>query len=316
MVHHLRCLPSLTRSHYLFSKLSKDFITSSTGKPIVNLPSSRINMSTISTTTAIATTQETTDYVFPPSPIPSVSIQVPEGSKPLRFPIHRIYCVGRNYSEHVQEMGGDPTKSVPTFFTKPADAVVESPAHLKYPLATQNLHYEVELVVCIGKGGVQIPIDSAMDHIFGYAVGLDLTKRDLQSAAKAKGMPWDCSKAFDESAPIGPIVPIEETALIGGMTTTSSMSDVEEEGSSRMLMSPQSVIQLSVNGIQKQYSSLDQMIWSVPQIIHQLSYQFHLQPGDLIFTGTPSGVGPIVPGDTIIGSVQGLPSVEMTLRKE
>jgi fumarylpyruvate hydrolase len=227
-------------------------------------------------------------FVFDPPPTPSAAI---EGST-QRFPIHRIYCVGRNYSEHVQEMGGDPTKSVPTFFTKPADAVVPTPATIAYPLATHDLNYEVELVVCIGKGGAMIPAELALDHIFGYAVGLDLTKRDLQTVAKAKGLPWDSSKAFDESAPLGAIVPAVGTA-----------HEQMTKG----------VIQLSVNGIQKQRATLDQMVWSIPQIIHQLSNRFHLQPGDLIFTGTPSGIGTIVPGDEIVGSVDGLPSVEMKL---
>jgi fumarylpyruvate hydrolase len=269
-------------------------------------------------TTTAAAAPTTTFFAFDPPPTPSVAIVSPvptgaagEGSieqqqqqQQPRFPVHRIYCVGRNYSDHVQEMGGDPTKSIPTFFTKPADAVVESPATIAYPLATKDLHYEVELVVCIGKGGVQIPIDQALDHVYGYAVGLDLTKRDLQASAKAKGMPWDSSKAFDQSAPMGAIVPVAAAAAAAGTTTT--LHD-------HLKNNKKTVIQLSVNGILKQHATLDQMVWSIPQIIHQLSHQFHLQPGDLIFTGTPSGVGPIVPGDVIVGSVDGLPTVEMTL---
>ncbi len=227
----------------------------------------------------------TTSYAFNPPPIPSVAIE--DSSE--RFPVHRIYCVGRNYSEHVREMGGDPKTSAPTFFTKPADAVVPSGSSISYPMATNDLHYEVELVVCIGKPGVQIPIDQTMPHVFGYAVGLDLTRRDLQSDAKSKGMPWDSSKAFDESAPMGAIVPIQKIKTMHG------------------------TIQLFLNDELKQNASLDQMIWSIPEIIHQLSHQFHLQAGDLIFTGTPSGVGPLVPGDRVRGSVEGLPDVIITI---
>jgi fumarylpyruvate hydrolase len=241
-----------------------------------------------------------TSFVFDPPPTPSVAI---EGSSHC-FPVHRIYCVGRNYSEHVQEMGGDPTKSAPTFFTKPADAVVGSPATISYPLATEDLNYEVELVVCIGKGGVKIPVGSALEHIFGYAVGLDLTRRDLQAAAKAKGLPWDAAKAFDQSAPMGAIVPVVGTPDTATEATTNR--NLHEQMT-------KSTIQLSVNGVAKQHATLDQMIWSIPLIIHQLSHRFHLQPGDLIFTGTPSGIGPLVPGDEVVGSVDGLPSVQMKL---
>lgn len=232
-----------------------------------------------------------TTFVFTPAPTTSLAI---EGSPDQRFPVHRLYCVGRNYSDHVAEMGGDPKKSAPTFFTKPAGAVVESPATIPYPLATENLNYEVELVVCIGKAGVKIPVDVALDHIYGYAVGLDLTRRDLQEAAKAKGLPWDSAKAFDESAPMSKIVPVSEDGAIHEKLTKAA-------------------IQLKVNGVEKQKATLDQMIWSVPQIIHKLSGLFHLQPGDLIFTGTPSGVGTIIPGDSIVGSVDGIPPVEMRL---
>jgi len=234
-----------------------------------------------------------TTYAFDPPAMPSVAI---DGSSSERFPVHRIYCVGRNYSDHVREMGGDPKKSAPTFFTKPPDAVVASGSQIAYPMATSDLHYEVELVVCIGTGGVQIPVENALQHIFGYAVGLDLTRRDLQSMAKDKGLPWDSSKAFDQSAPIGSIrkVACDENASL-------------HEDMAR------NKIQLRVNGVRKQDAALNQMIWSVPEIIQQLSKQFQLQPGDLIFTGTPAGVGPIVPGDKVLGTVEGLSEVTMEL---
>lgn len=246
----------------------------------------------------MASNGDSASFAFAPPVIPSVEIQ--DSSE--RFPVHRIYCVGRNYSEHVKEMGGDPKKSSPMFFTKPADAVVPSGSSIPYPLATSDLHYEVELVVCIGKGGVQIPVDQALEHIFGYAVGLDLTKRDLQAAAKSKGLPWDSSKAFDQSAPIGSI------RKVSSSTTSSNKQQLLHED-----MASNRKIQLSVNGQLKQDATLNQMIWSVPEIIHELSNQFYLQPGDLIFTGTPSGVGPIVPGDVIQGTVEGLSKVVMKL---
>lgn len=227
----------------------------------------------------------TSSFVFDPPPIPSVAIE----NSSERFPVHRIYCVGRNYSEHVKEMGGDPKTSVPTFFTKPADAIVPSGSSIPYPLATKELHYEVELVVCIGQPGVQISIENAFDHVFGYAVGIDLTRRDLQSDAKRKGMPWDSSKAFDQSAPISAIF----------------TRSVHLEGNRK--------IQLALNGKLQQDAVLDQMIWSIPEIIHHLSHQFHLQSGDLIFTGTPSGVGPLIPGDCVQGIVEGLPDVTITI---
>lgn len=225
-----------------------------------------------------------TSFAFQPPPTPTAAIL---DSNEV-FPIHRIYCVGRNYADHVREMGGDPSKGSPTFFTKPADAMVPSESQIPYPMATSNLHYEVELVVCIGKGGVKIPLENAHDHIFGYAVGIDLTRRDLQAAAKSKGMPWDSAKAFDKSAPMGSI---------------RRGSDIDET----------SRIQLTVNGDLKQSATLNQMIWSIPEILHQLSSKFHLQPGDLIFTGTPSGVGSIAAGDKVVGTVDGMPNVKFEL---
>jgi fumarylpyruvate hydrolase len=231
----------------------------------------------------------TTKFAFEPLPTPTVPIV---GITQEVFPVHRIYCVGRNYADHVKEMGGDTKKDTPIFFTKPADAVVSSGSQIKYPLFTSNLHYEVELVVAIGTGGVQISQQDALGHVFGYAVGIDLTRRDLQNQAKAKGMPWDTAKAFDESAPIGPITKATTSGNVGTLTGG---------------------ISLAVNEDSKQSARVSEMIWSVPEIVSILSHQFRLQPGDLIFTGTPSGVGPLQPGDQVRASIDGLTSLEITI---
>lgn len=224
-------------------------------------------------------------FAFDPPPTSSVAISDDDE----RFPVHRIYCVGRNYADHVQEMGGDPNRSSPTFFTKPRDAVVPTGSKIPYALNTSNLHYEVELVVAIGKSGVQIPVHQANEYVFGYGVGIDLTRRDLQSHAKTTGGPWDAAKAFDESAPMGPI----------------------RKGSS--LLSETSKIELFLNGNLRQSGTLNQMIWSVPEIIEQLSKSFRLEPGDLIFTGTPSGVGPLAVGDQIKGTIDGLEDIDIEI---
>jgi fumarylpyruvate hydrolase len=240
------------------------------------------------------------NFVFDPPPsIPTVEVV---GTN-KRFPVHRIYCVGRNYADHVREMGGDPKNrsSQPTFFCKPADAVVPTGTNIPYPSNTNNLHYEVELVVAIGKR-VDVDVDSdsdstnVEDSIFGYAVGIDLTRRDLQTQAKESGSPWDCAKAFDQSAPIGAI------------TTTNIMA-----AATAFQPNANAKIELTVNDIVKQSATLHQMIWSVPEIIVQLSKNFQLVPGDLIFTGTPSGVGPIVAGDKVRGTIEGLEEVELAM---
>jgi fumarylpyruvate hydrolase len=236
----------------------------------------------------------TTKFAFESLPTSTVPIV---GTNQEFFPVHRIYCVGRNYADHVKEMGGDTKTSSPIFFTKPADAVVMSGSKVKYPLATTNLHYEVELVVAIGTGGVEISKEQALKHVFGYAVGIDLTRRDLQNQAKAKGLPWDAAKAFDESAPIGPITKTTSGSLD---TFTNTKGDA-------------TIISLTVNQETKQSATISEMIWSVPEIVSILSHQFRLQPGDLIFTGTPSGVGPLQPGDQVRASVEGLTSVEITI---
>lgn len=236
-------------------------------------------------------------FIFPPPPTPAIPIHNDNLSEsPAYFPVHRIYCVGRNYAEHAKEMGGDPNREPPFFFTKPHDAVVfcdpaKRPTRIPYPLATSNLHHEIELVIAIGKEGTNISPDDAPAHIFGYAVGVDLTRRDLQAAAKEARRPWDSAKGFDYSAPIGPIYP-----------SSTTIDDLESKH-----------IWLQVNGGQRQSGVLMQMTWSVPRIVSFLSQQFNLVPGDLIFTGTPSGVGPIGKEDIVVGGCDGFGTVEFKI---
>ena len=223
------------------------------------------------------------NHVIPPAPQPAVPVADSGDS----FPVRRIYCVGRNYAAHAREMGSDPTREPPFFFCKPADAVVPV-AHgitkeVAYPSETVNYHHEVELVVAIGKRGSNIAIANALEYVWGYAVGFDMTRRDLQFALRAKGRPWELGKAFDQSAPISPIVP----ASSGGHPAHGR-------------------IWLTVNGTTKQEGDLADLIWSVPETIAHLSKYFELFPGDLIFTGTPEGVGPVLRGDVITGGVEGL----------
>ena len=226
-----------------------------------------------------------TDYVFAPPALPGAAIS---GSQ-QRFPIHRIYCVGRNYAEHVKEMGGEVGREPPVFFTKPADAVMANETQIPYPSRTSNLHHEIELVVAIGRGGRDIPKDRALEYVFGYATGNDLTRRDLQAASKQKGQPWDTSKAFDHSAPLTAIRPATQGHLSKGR------------------------IWLTVNGQKRQESDIGEMIWSVPEVIAELSTLFALAPGDLIFTGTPSGVGALQPGDRLEGGIEGLETLRNTI---
>ncbi|MBS0412047.1 MAG: fumarylacetoacetate hydrolase family protein [Proteobacteria bacterium] len=219
------------------------------------------------------------NFVIPAPPLATVPV---EGTA-ARFPVRRILCVGRNYAAHRREMGGD-DRDPPFFFTKPADAVVTPGEDAAYPTLTSNLHHEMELVVAIGKGGTNIPVGEALDHIFGYAAGVDLTRRDIQNAAKDKGQPWDASKGFDRSAPISAIRPWTGPA-------------------------PQGRITLSVNGQVKQDATVADMIWSVPEIVAEASKLWALAPGDLIYTGTPEGVGPLVRGDTVTGEIEGVGSL-------
>lgn len=224
-------------------------------------------------------------FAFSPPTVPSAAIS---GSD-QRFPVHRIYCVGRNYADHVREMGGDTDREPPIFFSKPADAVMAPDAAIPYPPRTSNFHHEIELVIAIGREGRDIQKSRALEHVFGYAVGNDLTRRDLQSAAKNKGQPWDTSKGFDCSAPLGAIRPAARGHVSKGR------------------------IWLTVNGQLRQQSDVAEMIWSVPEIIAELSTLFDLVPGDLIFTGTPAGVGVLEPGDMVEGGIDGLDGLRNTI---
>lgn len=219
------------------------------------------------------------EFAFDIGPRPAVSVS---GSDVL-FPVNRIFCVGRNYADHAREMGHDPDREPPFFFMKPTTALVADGVDVPYPPRTANLHFEVELVVALAQGGRNVPIDQATSLIFGFAVGNDLTRRDLQTDSKKSGRPWDTAKGFDHSAPISAIYP----ARVGDPL-------------------PDGGIVLTVNGVERQRSVLSAMIWSVPEIIAELSTLYTLQPGDLIFTGTPAGVGPVSPGDLIVCSIDGL----------
>ena len=212
---------------------------------------------------------------------------VPVAGNTSRFPVRHIYCVGRNYAEHAKEMGGDATKEPPFFFTKPADAIVPvvSPAvgRIPYPMATKNYHHELELVVAIGTSGAKVAPERAQALIYGYAVGLDMTRRDLQSDMREKKRPWDIGKSFANAAPIAPIHPATAT---GPLT--------------------HGAITLDVNGQRRQSGDLSDMVWDVPNVLAFLSQLYRLEPGDLIFTGTPAGVGAVVPGDRLEGHIAGL----------
>jgi fumarylpyruvate hydrolase len=225
-------------------------------------------------------------YVIP-APA-QTSVEVAGSSE--RFPVHRIYCVGRNYAAHAREMGMDPEREPPFFFSKPADAVVPNGAPVPYPPRTGNLHHEIELVVAIGTGGRDIPLAGALAHVFGYAVGNDLTRRDLQLAAREQGQPWDVSKGFDRSAPV---------------TAIRRATEVGHPERGR--------IWIEVNGERRQQADLSEMIWNVPEIVAELSTLFELVPGDLIFTGTPAGVGPVQRGDSLVGGIDGLETLRTTI---
>lgn len=220
------------------------------------------------------------DFVVP-APVPVV-LPVAGGAG---FPVRRVYCVGRNYAEHIKEMGND-VREPPFFFSKPADSLVTDGAAIAYPPQTNDLHHEIELVVAIGKGGHDIAESDALDHVFGYAAGLDMTRRDLQADFKKKGRPWDMAKGFDQSAPIGVIAPAQ---AIGH----------PDRGA----------ITLAVNGAERQRGDLADQIWSVPETIAYLSRFVTLAPGDLIMTGTPSGVGAVVRGDGLEGKIEGVGQV-------
>ena len=226
-----------------------------------------------------------------PAPAP---VAVPVHGESGLFPVHRIYCVGRNYEEHAKEMGFT-GREAPFFFLKPTDALVfvadGETGQMPYPSLTQNLHHEIELVVAIGKGGRDIPASEAMSHVYGYAVGLDMTRRDLQGEMKKQGRPWCIGKGFDHSAPMGPI------------TKAADAGSVEH-----------AEISLDVNGQTRQKSSTEQLMWKIPEIIEHLSAAWELQPGDLIFTGTPEGVAAVKSGDLMVGAVAGLGELKIQIQ--
>lgn len=223
------------------------------------------------------------EFAIAPPPVPVVPVEGEAGG----FPIRRILCVGRNYAAHRREMGGD-DRDPPFFFTKPADAIVPPGRDPTYPQRTANLHHEIELVVAIGKAGRNVAVADALDLVYGYAVGVDLTRRDLQSAAKDKGQPWDAAKGFDESAPISAIRPWQGSP-------------------------PQGRIAISVNGVVRQDASVADMIWDVAEIVAEASALWALAPGDLIYTGTPEGVGQLVRGDRVEGEIEGVGQLTFTV---
>jgi len=224
-----------------------------------------------------------TDYVFPPPVTPSLAVM---GSA-ARFPIRRVWCVGRNYLAHVRELGND-TREPPFFFSKQPDMVVPEGGVVRYPSLTENFQYEVELVVALKAGGENIPEDETDGLIFGHAVGLDLTRRDLQKAAQEKGKPWEIGKSFEQAAPIGPVTPASAALR-------------------------HAAIRLWVDDAIRQDSDIDRMVWNVPEILARLSQQVRLAPGDLIFTGTPQGVGPLKPGNRVRAEIAGLEPVAITI---
>lgn len=225
-------------------------------------------------------------FVVDPPPQVSVPVLDEDG----RFPVRRVYCVGRNYAAHAREMGKDPTREAPFLFQKPADAIVADASAVEYPPQTGNFHHEIELVVAIGRGGRNIEVAAANSHVFGYAVGIDLTRRDLQLAARDAGRPWEWGKSFDRSAPCSAI---------------SAATRIGHPSKGR--------IWLSVNGTMRQDADIAELIWSVPEIIAFISASMALQPGDLIFTGTPAGVGPLVAGDVVAGGVAGVGAIELAI---
>jgi fumarylpyruvate hydrolase len=224
------------------------------------------------------------EFVLPPPPVASVAV----ANSAARFPVRRVICVGRNYAAHAREMGRDPDREPPFFFMKPADTVVDDGTTVPYPPETGNFHYEIELVVAISEGGRDIPQDKALQHVFGYTVGIDLTRRDLQLSAREQGRPWDWGKGFDQSAPIAPI---------------HRVAEVGHPDAAR--------IWLAVDGEIKQDSNIAKLIWSVPEIISIASRSMELKPGDIIMTGTPENVGPVKRGEVMTGGIDGLGTIRI-----
>lgn len=230
------------------------------------------------------------NFVFPAAEIPSAAVRGTDA----RYAVRRIFCVGRNYADHAREMGGDPAREAPFYFTKPAHALVPaaapSGATVPYPTETKNYHYEMELVLALGAPVFKVTPEAAVAAIWGYAAGLDMTRRDLQAAAKTAGKPWDTAKGFDQSAILGEIVRKSEVGVL-------------DKGA----------ITLAVNGVEKQHGDLADMIWHQAEIVSNLSHLYRLHPGDLIYTGTPAGVGAVVAGDVIVGRIDGLGEVQLTV---
>ena len=222
------------------------------------------------------------------APKPPVTVAVV--GETARFPVGRIFCVGRNYADHAKEMGAEVDREAPFYFLKDTGSLAASGATVPYPRGTKDFHHEMEFVVAIGAPAFDIPVERAMEVVYGYACGLDMTRRDLQAAAKAKGKPWDFAKNFERAAVIAPIVKAAVFGAVGHQTIT-----------------------LSVDGATRQASHLDEMVWSVPELVSHLSRFYRLAPGDLIYTGTPAGVGAVVPGNRIRGEIEGLPPVELTI---
>lgn len=259
-----------------------------------------INRRTILTTGAVALAGsalagEAAQAQAGPKSIFSVAtVTIPIAGETDVFPVRRIYCIGRNYAAHSREMGSDPTREPPFFFQKPTDAIqnvkIGEVADHPYPSLTKNYHYEVELVAALKSGGTNIPVDKALDHVYGYAVGLDMTRRDLQRAMGDEKKPWEIGKSFDHAAVLGPIHPVAKT----GHLTKGPIS-------------------LAVNGTVKQNSDLDKMIWSVAEQISKLSEAFELKAGDIIYSGTPENVGPVVKGDVLLCKLQGLPDMSIKI---
>ena len=226
------------------------------------------------------------NFVFPAAEIPSAAVRGTDA----RYAVSRIFCVGRNYADHAREMGADPTREPPFYFTKPASALTASGSTVPYPTETRNYHYEMELVLALGAPVFKVTPEAAVAAIWGYATGLDMTRRDLQAAAKAGGKPWDTAKGFDQSAILGEIVRKSELGVLD-----------------------RGAITLSVNGVEKQHGDLADMIWNQAEIVSNLSHLYHLHPGDLIYTGTPAGVGAVVPGDVLVGRIEGLGEIQLTV---
>ncbi|CEJ10544.1 Fumarylpyruvate hydrolase [bacterium YEK0313] len=225
-------------------------------------------------------------YLFPPA----LPVAIPVDGDDRRLPVGRIFCVGRNYADHAREMGVEVDREAPFYFTKPADAIVPSGAAIPYPPGTANYHYEMELVVAIGAAVHDVPVAQALHAVLGYATGLDMTRRDLQLDARAKGRPWDLGKAFEQSAVIGAVRRREAFGAIGSQA-----------------------IRLTVNGAVRQEARLSDLVWSVPELVSHLSRYYHLAPGDLIYTGTPAGVGAVVAGDRLDGTIDGLAPVRLAI---